>query len=97
MILNYNKSRSTVKPELVDTTSSKTMVYLRKNIEKTQEEDKMNSDRTIEYYVYDEARLTREEYNQYLAELNIKDIQQQRADIDYIALMTDVDLGGNSL
>ena len=91
MILNYSKSQSTVKPELIDTTSSKTTVYLRKNIievEKTNESD--NTSNT--FYEYEEAKLTKEEYNQYLKELSIIDIQQQRADIDYIALMTGVDL-----
>ena len=91
MILNYVKSQSSVKPELIDTTSSKTTVYIRQNIvevEKTNESD--NTSTT--FYEYDEAKLTKEEYNQYLKELSIIDIQQQRADIDYIALMTGVDL-----
>ena len=91
MILNYVKSQSSVKPELIDTTSSKTTVYLRKNIvevEKTNESD--NTSTT--FYEYEEAKLTKKEYDQYLKELSIIDIQQQRADIDYIALMTGVDL-----
>ena len=41
---------------------------------------------------YQEAKLTKEEYQEYLKELEIIDIQQQRADIDYIALMCGVDL-----
>ena len=32
MKLNYIKSQSSVKPDLVDTTSSKVVVYLRQNI-----------------------------------------------------------------
>ena len=86
MILNYVKSQSTIKPELIDTTSSKTTVYLRKNIvevEKTNESD--NTSTT--FYEYDEAKLTKQEYQEYLKELSIIDIQQQRADIDYIMLM----------
>lgn len=96
MQLNYVKSQSTVKPELIDTTSSKTTVYLRKNIIERQIANEDNSDEwhgpTVSVYEYDEAKLTKEEYNQYLKELSIIDIQQQRADIDYIALMTGVDL-----
>lgn len=91
MILNYVKSQSSIKPELIDTTSSKTTVYLRKNIievEKTNESD--NTSTT--FYEYEEAKLTKQEYQEYLKELSIIDIQQQRADIDYIALMTGVDL-----
>ena len=86
MILNYTKSQSSIKPELIDTTSSKTTVYLRKNIveiEKTNESD--NTSTT--FYEYDEAKLTKQEYQEYLKELSIIDIQQQRADIDYIMLM----------
>ena len=91
MILNYVKSQSSIKPELIDTTSSKTSVYIRQNIvevEKTNESD--NTSTT--FYEYEEAKLTKKEYDQYLKELSIIDIQQQRADIDYIALMTGVDL-----
>ena len=86
MILNYVKSQSSVKPELIDTTSSKTTVYIRQNIvevEKTNESD--NTSTT--FYEYDEAKLTKQEYQEYLKELEIIDIQQQRADIDYIMLM----------
>ena len=86
MTLNYIKSQSSIKPELIDTTSSKTTVYLRKNIievERTSE----NDDTTTIFYKYDEAKLTKEEYQEYLKELEIIDIQQQRADIDYIMLM----------
>ena len=91
MILNYVKSQSSIKPELIDTTSSKTTVYIRQNIvevEKTNESD--NTSTT--FYEYEEAKLTKQEYQEYLKELSIIDIQQQRADIDYIALMTGVDL-----
>ena len=89
MILNYVKSQSSVKPELIDTTSSKTTVYIRQNIveiEKTNESD--NTSTT--FYEYDEAKLTKQEYQEYLKELEIIDIQQQRADIDYIMLMTGI-------
>ena len=86
MKMNYVKSESTIKPELIDTTSSKTTVYIRKNII-----EKETGDSTT-YYEHDEAKLTKEEYKEYLKELEIIDIQKQRADIDYIALMSGIDL-----
>ena len=91
MKMNYTKSESTIKPELVDTTSSKTTVYLRKNIIEKERVDEETGESTP-YYEYDEAKLTKEEYQEYLKELEIIDIQKQRADIDYIALMSGIDL-----
>ena len=87
MKLNYVKSQSSVKPDLVDTTSSKVVVYLRQNIVENIKTDEMSGEETV-FYEYDEAKLTKEEYQEYLKELEIIDIQQQRADIDYIMLMT---------
>ena len=87
MKMNYVKSESTIKPELIDTTSSKTTVYIRKNIIEKERIDKETGDSTT-YYEYDEAKMTKEEYKEYLKELEIIDIQKQRADIDYIMLMT---------
>lgn len=85
MKLNYIKSQSSVYPELIDTTSSKKYVYLRQNVVEIESD---NTDgETYTYYEYDEAKLTKEEYEQYLKELSVLDIQQQRADIDYILLM----------
>ena len=91
MKMNYTKSESTIKPELVDTSSSKTTVYIRKNIIEKERVDEETGESTL-YYEYDEAKLTKEEYQEYLKELEIIDIQKQRADIDYIALMSGIDL-----
>ena len=63
MKINFIKSRSFVKPDLFDNTSSKVVSYIRKNI--------------IEIdggYEYDEAKLTKYEYRKYLAELKTQDI-----------------------
>ena len=62
MRLNFIKSQSAVKPELVDTTSSKKVVYIRQNIVEIQKDD-------TTFYDYDEAKLTKDEYREYLAEL----------------------------
>lgn len=84
MKLNYRKSSSTIRPELLDTTSSRTTVYIRRNIEEEVRTDPM-SETTCTYYNYEEATMTKNEYKDY-------QIQQQRADIDYISIMTGVDL-----
>ena len=89
MKLNYVKSQSSVKPDLLDTTSSKVVVYLRQNIVENIKTDEMSGEETV-FYEYEEAKLTKEEYQEYLKELEIIDIQKQRADIDYIMLMTGI-------
>ena len=91
MKLKYVKSQSSVKPDLIDTTSSKVVVYLRQNIVENIKTDEMSGEETV-FYEYEEAKLTKEEYQEYLKELEIIDIQKQRADIDYIALMSGIDL-----
>ena len=91
MKMNYVKSQSSVKPDLIDTTSSKTTVYIRQNIVENIKTDEMTGEKTV-FYEYEEAKLTKEEYQEYLKELEIIDIQKQRADIDYIALMSGIDL-----
>ena len=89
MKLNYIKSQSSVKPALVDSTSSKVVVYLRQNIVENIKTDEMSGEETV-FYEYEEAKLTKQEYQEYLKELEIIDIQKQRADIDYIMLMTGI-------
>ena len=89
MKLEFYKSSSSVKPELIDTTSSKVVVYLRQNIVENIKTDEMSGEETV-FYEYEEAKLTKAEYQEYLKELEIIDIQQQRADIDYIMLMTGI-------
>ena len=91
MKLKYVKSQSSVKPDLIDTTSSKVVVYLRQNIVENIKTDEMSGEESV-FYEYEEAKLTKEEYQEYLKELEIIDIQKQRADIDYIALMSGIDL-----
>lgn len=66
MNLYFKKSRSSVKPELVDTTSSKKVVYIRQNIVVAQKDD-------TTFYEYDEAKLTKAEYVEYLKELEATD------------------------
>ena len=91
MELNYVKSQSSVKPDLVDTTSSKVVVYLRQNIVENIKTNEMSGEESV-FYEYEEAKLTKAEYQEYLKELEIIDIHKQRADIDYIAIMSGIDL-----
>jgi len=92
MKLNYIKSQSSVKPDLVDTTSSKVVVYLRQNIVENIKTDEMSGKETV-FYEYEEAKLTKEEYEEYKKQLDIINIEKQRADIDFLALLTGADLG----
>lgn len=69
MNLYFKKSQSTVKPELIDTTSSKKFVYIRRGIVETVIDD-------TTYYEYDEAKLTKTEYAEYLKELEATDVSE---------------------
>lgn len=66
MKLEFYKSSSSVKPELIDTTSSKKVVYIRQNIVEVQKDD-------TAFYEYDEAKLTKDEYKEYLEEMQTQD------------------------
>ena len=66
MKLEFYKSSSSVKPELIDTTSSKKVVYIRQNIVEVQKDDAV-------FYEYDEVKLTKVEYQEYLKDLEATD------------------------
>ena len=66
MKIYFKKSQSTVRPELIDTTSSKKVVYIRQNIVEVQKDD-------VTLYEYDECKLTKAEYAEYLKELEATD------------------------
>lgn len=87
MDLNYKESESTIHPALVDTESSKKVVYIRKDITEKQRTDEITGG-TRTYYEYLEAKVPKAEYEKHLQE-------QTRADVDYIALMTGIDLEEN--
>ena len=80
MKLNYIKSQSSVKPDLIDTTSSKSTVYLRKNIVENKKIDEMSGEETA-FYEYEEAKLTKAEYQEYLKEFNGSDTLQTIEDL----------------
>lgn len=62
MKFEFKKSQSSIIPELIDMTSSKKVVYIRQNIVEVHKDD------TI-FYEYDEAKLTKDEYKEYLDEM----------------------------
>lgn len=67
MELVYRKSESGAYPPLLDTTSSKKVVYIRKNVQEVTFHDDI-SDTDFTMYEYDEAVLTKDEYKMYLIE-----------------------------
>lgn len=69
MNLYFKKSQSSIKPELIDTTSSKKVVYIRQNIVETVIDD-------TTFYEYDEAKLTKAEYQEYLKELEASNVSE---------------------
>ena len=96
MKLNFIKSQSSVKPDLVDTTSSKSTVYLRKNIVEVEKIDE-NDDTSTTFYEYDEAKLSKEEYQEYLKELDatntlrtIEDLKAENKSLsEQVTMLTD--------
>lgn len=89
--MNYKISKSLIKPESIDMSSSTKNIYLRRNIKEKQKIDKIFGN-TFTYYEYEEAKLTKQEYQEYLKLAEIEYIKKIRADIDYISLMAGIDL-----
>lgn len=81
--MNWYKSESAIMPLEIDTESSKEYNYVRRDITEVQREQDGES---ITMYEYEECKIPKESWGLYL------DTVQQRADIDYIATMTDVEL-----
>lgn len=87
MKLEFYKSSSSVKPELIDATSSKKVVYIRQNIVETQIDD-------TTFYEYDEAKLSKEDYQEYLKELESTDTLKtiENLKLENQALLEQVDM-----
>lgn len=89
--MKWIKSESTIMPEILDTTSSKTTVYLRRNIKENNRINEITDEATV-YYEYEEAALTKKAYAEYLHIVEAVNMRQIRADVDYIALCAGLDL-----
>jgi hypothetical protein len=77
--LDYYPSESDIMPEELDTSSSQTTVYLRKNI-RTEERKDPETGETRTVFVYDEAKMPRLEYVDYLT-------GKTQADVEYLYMM----------
>lgn len=74
-------------PLEVDTVSSPTLVYLRRNIERIERDD-VETGGKVKLWRYEEATLEPHEYLEMLTEREAKN----SADIDYIAMMMEVEI-----
>lgn len=84
--MNWYYAESDIQPSTTDETSSKNWVYIRRNIQQKQRVDEESQLSTI-YYGYEELKLLKSNYPIYQLEA------QNSADLDYIAMMADIDLG----
>lgn len=80
----WYEGTSYIYPSLVDTTSSKKWVYVRRNIEEHERED----DEGIKekFYKWEEMKIPKENYPIYELEV------QNAANLDYLAMMSDIDI-----
>ena len=76
-------AESGIRPEVVDTTSSAVYNYQRRNIREVQREEE---GQTVSVYTYEEEKIKKENWEDH------QQVNQQRADIDYIAMETGVEL-----
>lgn len=83
--MNWYHSESATRPLETDTTSSKKYNYVRRNITEVQ---RTESEETITMYEYDECKILKEDWGLY------EETAQNTADIEYIAVMADIELGG---
>lgn len=67
IVYKYHEGSQSTKPLSIDTNSSKTVVYLRRNVEQITKIDPM-SEEEITLWSYEEAVLTLDEYEQYKSE-----------------------------
>lgn len=81
--LDYYQSESDTMPDEIDTASSPTTVYLRKNI-RTEERQGIETETTRTVYVYDEAKVARQDYDNYMQ-------GKTQADIEYLYMMGGLD------
>ena len=101
IVYSHHEGSQAVKPTAIDTTSSKTAVYLRKNIERIIREDPMTGE-SVALWSYDEAKLTPAEWEAYKTEAVTEflskseeittSVERNNANIDYLSMMTGVDL-----
>lgn len=72
------------KPDTIDTATSRIYNYIRRNIHQEQHEDDEGNMLTV--WVYEEKKILKENWELY------KTIERNSANIDYIAMMTDIEI-----
>lgn len=78
--MDWMKAQSTNKPAVIDTTSSKTVNYKRRNIRSIEVSDGENV--TI-MYEYEELAIPKDQWPLYLY------VEQTKADVDFLTMMTE--------
>lgn len=79
-------AESNERPAIVDETSSKKWVYVRRNIEEFEREDETDPTIKEKFYRWEEMKIRKEDYPIYQSEV------QNSANLDYIAMMSDIDI-----
>lgn len=83
--MNWKTVFSTEMPEELDKTSSKIYNYVRRNITERTREDEMTGEEET-YYEYEETAILKVDWELY------EGISDNTANIDYLAMMTGIDL-----
>lgn len=81
----WYEAEATERPIMLDTTSSKVYNYVRKNVTETQHTDEMTGE-TYTVWVFEEMKIPKDSWALYKA------VERNTANIDYIAMMKDVEL-----
>lgn len=76
---------STEYPILKDDTSSCNWIYVRRNVRTEQRTDEATGE-TVTVYIFEEMKVPRDEWELYKA------VERNAANIDYIAMMSDIDI-----
>lgn len=80
------------KPAEIDNTSSQIYVYVRKNFEQTIQNVE-NEEEPLTIWQYEEQKIRKEDWEVYAAALqNSSDIVDLQSAVDYIAMMSDIEL-----
>ena len=91
MKVEYRYAESTVRP--VELEITKTTVYLRKDI---RTEERITEDNTHTFYVYQEAKMTPEEFNEYSAFMSAKRAITGENDSDNISALIAGQVNGDN-
>lgn len=78
--MDWIKAQSTNKPTVIDTTSSKTVNYKRRNIQSIEVSD---SENVTTMYEYEELAIPKDQWPLYLY------VEQTKADVDFLTMMTE--------